>query len=190
MIKTEDEFITQKVIPTFSRYFKTQREVWSKCKNGRIDVLLTLNDSVHFGIECKKPDSKRGERIGEYVKQAIRYSEYEFNVGNGIYKKIPIFICPALSYKYFLMNQETTVVNGKKFHKDRHDEFDSHHSFNGFLGSLNVGEVRNSHSGKFILSFSNKIIFQNHSKWNSGECIGLHEKNYNLLLKKLSICQI
>lgn len=184
--ETEHDFV-QKIIPTFSKHFKVTQEVWSKCKNGRIDLLLTLNDSIYFGIECKAPNEKRGEKIGEYIKQAIRYSNYYFNIGNNVYKKIPILICPALSYNYLLMKDQTILNNGYEFHKDRHKEFDSHHTVNGILGSFGIGEVRKSYNNSYYFSVSNKIIFQTHTKWNKTEIIGLHEENYTNLLKKLGI---
>lgn len=184
--ETEQEFVN-KLIPTFGKHFKVESEVWSKCKNGRIDLLLTLRDGVYFGIECKAPNEKRGEKIGEYIKQAIRYSNYEFHIGNGVYKKIPILICPALSYNYLLMKEETIINNGKEYHKDRHEEYNSHHTVNGILGSFLIGEVRKSHDKSYCFSVSNKTIFQSSTKWNSNEIIGLHEVNYTKLLKKLSI---
>jgi hypothetical protein len=183
--ETEQEFVN-KLITTFSKHFKVESEVWSKCKNGRIDLVLTLNDNIHFGIECKAPSEKRGEKIGEYIKQAIRYSNYEFYI-NGSYKKIPILICPALSYNYLLMKEETIFNNGYDFHRDRHKEYDSHHTVNGILGSFGIGEVRKSHDKSYYFSVSNKTIFQSSKKWNSNNIIGLHEVNYNKLLKKLSI---
>lgn len=188
-LETEQDFVN-KLIPTFSKHFKVETEVWSKCKNGRIDLLLNLDNKYYFGIECKLPNAKRGEQIGKYVKQAIRYSNYEFHIGNGIYKKIPIFICPPLSYKYFLMNQRETIIdnidnvycNGNKFkkwHQDRHCENSSHHSFNGFLGEFNVGEVRRFDNVNYYFSFSNNIIYELRN--------GIDEKRYVKLLKKLSI---
>lgn len=184
--QTEKQFIDS-ILPTFGKHFKVETEVWSKCKNGRIDILLTLNDDVYFGIECKAPNEKRGEKIGEFIKQAIRYSKYEFNIGNGIYKKIPILITPALSYNYLIMRTETITNNGYEYHRDRHQQYDSHHTLNGILGSFGIGEIRKSHSGKYIFSVSNKTIFSTHTKWNSSEINGLHQENYNKLLKKLGI---
>ena len=77
--KTEQEFVDV-VAYTFSKHFKVNLEVWSKCKNARIDILLNYKDTYYFGVECKQPNSKRGEEIGDYVKQAIRYTKYEFEI--------------------------------------------------------------------------------------------------------------
>lgn len=151
-------------------------------------MVLKYQENVYFGIECKQPTSKKGEEIGRYIRQAMRYSNYEFEVEPGVFKKIPIFICPPLSYNYFLMNNQSfEYQNGVKLHRDRHGEFDSHHSMNGLLGSFGIGEVRKRYKkGEYFFSFSNKIIFSNGPKhYLSKEIIGLHEKNYESLIKNL-----
>jgi hypothetical protein len=183
--KTEQEFVDV-LAYTFGKHFKVTLEVWSKCKNGRIDILLTYKDKYYFGIECKQPNRKRGEEIGEFVKQAIRYSDYEFQVENGVYKKIPIFICPALSYHYFILNDEVTELNGKKWHKDRHDSNFSHHSFNGFLGTFGIGEVRKS-GQNYYFSVSNSTIWKSNKIYGSQEIEGINEANYVKLAKKLGL---
>lgn len=195
--QTEQEFVNQ-LTKSFNKHFKVSAEVFSKCKKGRIDLLLTMPGNIHFGLECKRPDSKRGEQIGEYVKQAIRYTEYEFEVYPGIFKRIPILICPPLSYKYFLINErsnefthiENVVFDGKpfcKWHQDRHEEHYTHHSFNGYLGAFHIGEVRKHQDGTYFFSVSNKTIFSSRKKWQSEEINGLHHENYIKLLKKLGI---
>ena len=193
MDNAEERFVDS-CIAVFEKYFVCQREVWSKCGNGRIDILLSLPSGEHFGIEAKQPNSKRGEEIARYVKQAIRYTEYEFLVEPNIYKRVPIFICPPISYKYFLLNNETKIIDGSKWHKDRHHETFEHHSFNGFLGGLGIGEVRSVSGKDFILSFSNKIIFDTRLRWNyqNGVCMGkelkgLHQVNYDNLIKKSTL---
>lgn len=182
MLDKERQFVNT-LNSTFSKQFKVSNEVWSKDKTARIDIVLHLKDDIYFGIECKCPDKKRGEDIGEYIKQAIRYSNLEFEVSKGIYKKIPIFICPPLSYNYFIMKEETILHNGKEYHCDRHEALCSHNSVNGLLGAFGIGEVRKAWYG-YYLSLSNKIIYS------SQKDDGLRLKNYLLTLKKLSICQI
>lgn len=183
MEETEEQFVL-KLIKTFQKYFKVEREVWSDCRNGRIDIILTTKENYRFGVECKRYDKKRGEKMGEFLKQAIRYSNYTFS-GN----KIPIFIAPPLSYKYFIMNEiEEIKEDGNMWHMDRHNENHEHHSFNGFLGAFNIGEIRSVKNDRpyFYFSTSNKIIWQSKKKWKENEEIGTHEVNYNNLIKKIN----
>lgn len=192
MDNQESQFV-DKCIVHFSQHFICQRERWSKCRNGRIDIVLSTANGEHFGIEAKVPDKKRGEGLGEYVKQAIRYTGYEFEVSPNHFQKIPIFICPAISYKYFLLNEREMVFEGEKWHKDRHKETDTHHSMNGFLGAFLIGEVRNVGGKDFTLMLSNKIIYDTRlgwdevdGKWVKNKKIGLIQKNYDALIQKIS----
>lgn len=94
-MKAEKELV-DKLCIKFSKYFEVQREVVSKCKKNRIDILLTIDGKYHFGIECKRPDKKRGEEIGEYVLQAKRYTTAEWEYRPSEFVKALIFIYPAL----------------------------------------------------------------------------------------------
>lgn len=192
MENKETKFVDDCVIH-FSKHFKCQREVWSKCKQGRIDIVLETSCGKFFGIEAKVPERKRGEEIGNYIQQAMRYSTYEFEVKPNQFQRIPIFICPPISYKYFIMNNEEQIIDGIKWHRDRHNENFEHHSFNGFLGTFNVGEVRKVQQGAFALIHSNKTIFSTKIEpiYDGRNLIGrkiqgLHEKNYELLIQKIS----
>lgn len=179
--ETEEQFVN-KVINVLQKYFKVEREVWSDCRNGRIDLILTTKEGYRLGLECKRYDKKKGEQIGEYVKQAIRYSQYTFSS-----VKIPIFIAPPLSYKYFIMNEiEELKGDGNKWHKDRHNETHEHHTFNGFLGAFNVGELRTFEKGVFYFSFSNKIIWNSALRYKTNFPKGIHEVNYQQLIKKIN----
>ena len=201
MKQLEKEFV-DKLVDIFSHHFIVKREIKSKCKKDRIDLVLQLkeNTSVYFGIECKIPDKKRGEEIGRFIKQAIRYTTSEFEIETGEFKQIPIFICPPLSYNYFLMNEEELLVKNHLFnvneiscfkrdtlfHRDRHTKDDKHHSFNGFLGAFNIGEVRNFGGANYYFSLSNKIIFSSKGKcipYSNKESKYLHIENYNFLIK-------
>jgi len=187
MKQLEKEFVL-KLIPYFEKHFIVRQECWSECKTSRIDLILQLKETNYFfGIECKIPNKKRGEEIGRYVKQAANYSNLKFDVlKNALnYKKIPIFICPALSYDYFILNENQKIIpdstvklnqwigENNIWHQDRHNRFCEHHTFNGFLGSFNIGEVRKISNKDFILSLSNKIIFSSNK--------GIHIENYNKL---------
>ncbi len=197
MKQLEKEFV-DKLEVIFSKHFIVKRECTSKCGKGRIDMILIYkNDkNIVFGIECKIPNKKRGEEIGRFVNQAILYTKMEFDIiykENPVFKKIPIFICPSLSYNYFLLNEKQKVIKdssvkinqwiGKNnvWHQDRHNRFCDHHTFNGFLGSFNVGEVRNQGSGKYIFSLSNFIIFSNNIYAGRNDGSYVHYDNYNKL---------
>ena len=179
-IDKESDFVN-KLVGTLQNYFKVQSEVWSDCNRGRIDLILTTKEGYRFGVECKRNDNKRGEQIGEFILQAIRYKDYLFG---GV--KIPIFIAPPLSYNYFLMNEISMVFEDDKWHKDRHKETHEHHSCNGFLGAFGIGEIRNLGS-YFILSLSNKNIWSSKKDWKTKQATGTHIENYKKLIIKLEI---
>lgn len=182
--KEEEEFVN-KLISTFSKHFKVTTEVWSKCKTRRIDLVLKLQENVYFGIECKTPDKKRGEKIAEYLLQANDYSKLEFKVEENVFKKIPILICPPLSYNYFILNEHEKIIDNETWHKDRHDKFNTHHSVNGFCCAFDVGEVRKSFNNSYRFIFCNKELFSSRLQYQSDKIIGLHVKNYVNLLQKL-----
>lgn len=176
----ENEAIfVDKLVLSLQKYFTIEKEVWSDCRKGRIDLVLTTKDGFKFGVECKRNDNKRGEEIGEFIKQALRYKEYLFN---GV--KIPIFIAPPISYNYFIMNQYCKKIESDLWHKDRHDENHDHHTVNGFLGALGIGEIRKN-SNYFYLSFSNKIIWSSQKGYKTGIEKGTHLENYSKLMAKL-----
>lgn len=175
----ENDYVN-KVVSVLRKYFTIQREVKTDCKTGRIDLIVTTPTGENFGIECKRADEKKGEHIGRFIKQACRYSENTFK---GV--KIPIFIAPALSYNYFIMNSETVKIGDEFWHKDRHDEKHLHHTINGLLGSMGVGEIRKSEDF-FYFSFSNQVIWTSKKEYKSEKIIGLHEANYKALIKKIN----
>jgi len=185
-MKQEEKEFVDKLIKPLTNHFNIQQEVKSKCGKGRIDLVLQSkeNDNIYFGVECKKPDKKRGEEMARFVKQAIRYTDYEFLTSKGIYRKIPVVLCPPLSYNYFILNEYEQHINGELWHKDRHNATHEHHSFNGLLGQFNVGEIRNLDK-YYIISFSNKIIFSTRKNWHTKQIEGIHEANYNKLITKI-----
>jgi hypothetical protein len=121
--------------------------------------------------------------IARFVKQAIGYTKLEWLVPDGTYKRMPIFLCPPLSYKYFLMNDHTKLIDGEVWHKDRHVEEHDHHSFNGFLGGLGIGEVRKLKHG-YQLSFSNKPLFATEKYQNGKGYVNMHRINYEFVMSK------
>jgi hypothetical protein len=186
MAKTDNKesVFVDKLTIALQKNLKVEREVKSDCRTARIDIIATTKEGYRFGIECKRYDEKRGEKVGEYIKQAERYSKCLFN---GFI--IPIFIAPPLSYHYLLMNQETQEIDGVKWHRDRHNEEHEHHTINGLLGVFRVGELRKSkdYNGQFFyFSFSNKPIWSTQIKYGTNEIKGTHEVNYQQLIKKLN----
>ena len=188
----EDQF-KDKCEAHFSKHFTCQRERWSKCGKYRIDIILSTDNGEHFGVEAKIPDRKSGEKLGEWVKQAIGYSNCEFEIRDKVFKQIPIFICPPISYRYFILNDSEIIIEGEKWHKDRHKETNNHHSMNGFLGAFNVGEIRNMGGNDFALIFSNKIIYDTRLKsvyegnvFKGKVKAGIHSENYTKLINKIS----
>lgn len=188
MKESEKEFVENKLIPVLEKHFIVRKECRSECGKYRIDLILQLKYSdVFFGVECKVPNAKRGEEIARYVKQAASYKTVKFDIykDKSVYQSIPIFICPALSYNYFIYNHaseifehENNLILGwkehKKWHKDKHHQFDTHHAMNGFLGSaFGIGEIRSCFHNHFNFMLSNYVIFS------SG--FGLHRKNYSKL---------
>jgi hypothetical protein len=175
---SEKEFVI-KLKTIFEKQFIVKSEVKDKTQTHRIDLILKMQPDVYFGIECKIPDRMRGEKIGEYIKQAIRYSYQEFEVEPKIFKKIPIFICPPLTHNYFIFNAKTIKFDGIEWHRDMHDKSNTHNTVNGFLGAFGIGEVRKFYNNSYKFIVSNQIIYCS--------IYGFRENNYLKLLKKLEI---
>ena len=181
----EDELVN-KIVRYFGTWFTIDPEEKSDCKKGRVDRYLTCKKTgAVFGVECKRPDNKRGEISGSIIIQCMKYSLMNFRG-----KRIPIFLIPAFSkLQYVTPKEKISHADGNHYYIDKHNPEDhTHHTFNGFLGSLNVGEIRRMTPSNFpayyIFSFSNKVIF---STKDYGEgAVGLHEKNYEQLITKIN----
>ena len=187
--------LSKKSQDVFSHYFDIQTEVKSKCRQGRIDLILTCKQSgAVFGVELKSTERKRGDEIGKIFEQCIRYSKYLFFI-DGEWKRIPIFLCPALSVRVFVFAEGVVVDDeGNYCYYDRHKPYHKHHSFNGFLGNWRIGEVRTFDKDEitdkrvpqyFSLITNNKIIWTSRKNWKTKEPIGLHGQNYNYLINKI-----
>lgn len=182
----EKEFVNS-IIPLFTDKFTVYREVSSECKSKRIDLVLQhkIYKKIVFGVECKMFNSKKGNEIGKYIRQAINYSDYKFVFGE-YSQRMPILICPALSINYLIMAEERKIdENGKYWYKDRHEPTHQHHTVNGILGSLGIGEIRNLKSGNYYFTHSNYILFEsNPTFYNTKNNHGVHFENYNNLINK------
>ena len=182
---SEKEFV-KGLIKHFEKHFNVYQEVWSKCRKKRIDLILVHKkyNLIAFGIECKMYDTKKGEEIGRFIKQAIDYKDMEFVFENRC-KKVPIFICPALSINYLVLVKERVMDdNGIYWYRDRHEPNHQHHTANGILGAFGIGEVRNIKKG-YYMSLSNFIIFESEPTIHETRSnYGMHLTNYNKILKK------
>lgn len=193
----------EKVISRLSQWFNVQDEVWSRCRRYRIDYILSHKKrfNTYFGIEFKDFNHKRGEELGNHILQSLKYSRSEFEVDKGMFKRIPIFICPPISYTYLMcpVPESKKIMKGlyrseHEFFHDRHDKNNKHHTANGMLGALGMGEVRTMtvREKQYIhFSFSNKMIWTNLPAWGyplgTTEIQDIHDKYYPELMKKVNL---
>lgn len=190
---TEKEF-SNKIVNRLLKHFTVSAEVWSECGKYRIDFIITHRKTgSNFGLEFKRFDRKRGEEIGEFILQAQRYSMIKFKTPQG-YGKVPVLICPPLSYNYLICRDGEPVIskdllgNDVEYYRDRHQKQHDHHTVNGILGAFGIGEVRSEtrNSGqylKFIMSnrllWSESKVGANYDLYNDG----LHILNYEKSIK-------
>lgn len=189
LTETEFDFVT-KVCTRLNEFMHIEREAWSDCKKGRIDVIAECKlTATRFGIECKRSDKKRGEGLGEFMRQGVRYSQMTFGGS-----PIPIFMAPPLSNNYLALVDKRVTIDNVEYILDRHKPDNDHHTVNGLLGDFNVGELRkfyfnNKDYAKFI--FSNKEIYSFKPKWDNinrqfgPDITGLHQENYAKLMRKI-----
>lgn len=182
-------------------YFYVELEVWSTDSKSRIDVVLTDKKyGKSLGIESKAIDYKRGNDLGIHILQSMRYVTSEFITNKGV-QKLPIFICPPISYNYLMCpvpesRFEANGVYGKpaEYYHDRHPKNSTHHTVNGMIGAFGIGEVRTlTDYGKQYIYFtmSNKIVWDSRPIWDEQnrcfsktEVKGLHLENYEKLITK------
>lgn len=184
----DESELVNKFVSHFQNWFIVEREVWDDSRKGRIDLILTCKQTkVRFGIECKKPDLKRGSGAGKIVMQAVWYSLMKFKGA-----RIPIFIVPELSKTHFVAPIERiNLGGGHHIYMDRHHlDTHNHHTFNGFIGEFNIGEVRKIESYSifhYVFMFLNQEIYSTTKRhFDSDGIIGLHQVNYDKLLVKIN----
>ena len=197
MIWTEIE-IKNKVVEILSKYFFVYEEITSQCGKSRIDLIVVCRrSSAKFGIELKKIDKKTGSDIGDLIIQARRYSISKFRVNtNDKHERIPIFIYPPISHHVLMCPDKMLLHEGEKYFKDRHSEDNDHHTANGMLGKLGIGELRKIKFWRpyFAFIYSNFIIWSTKPKFDyinyrsipNGDIHGLHEENYKRLIKSIN----
>lgn len=154
----QEKELVEKFIGHFSTWFNIQTEVYDDTGNHRIDMILTeKKHGAKFGVECKRPGNKRGTDAGKIVMQCHEYSKTTWNK-----RHIPIFLVPQLSHNEFITPDFRYMIekDGFKYVREKHDFYHKHHTFNGFLGTFNIGEVRKSVNNTYTFSFSNYPLFR------------------------------
>lgn len=120
-----------------SAYFNVESEVWSDCRKGRIDMVMTHKSDIAMrypiGIEVKKFNHKTGSDIAKWIQQAQSYSDMTW----GAYGKILVIVAPQMSGYVF---SEGTMTNAN--HVDKQGRPVPHHNFSTFLGQFRIGEMQ------------------------------------------------
>jgi len=185
----------KKVIDRLMPHFDCKAEQWSEDGKSRIDFIVT--DKVYgkpFGLEFKDFNHKRGVNLGDHLLQSMRYACSKFKV-NGKYQHIPVLICPPISYNFLMCPVPESMIlstsafgdGDREFFHDRHRKDHEHHTVNGMIGSLGVGEIRTQavkehRYMRFV--FSNKALWEERPYHNSKKPIGLNLKNYEFQMSK------
>lgn len=173
-------------------YFDVYREVTSstRCegKRGRIDfIVIDPISQLPMGIEVKKDDSKRGNDLGVWVRQAEQYAKMLWPV-NGVPTRIPIFIYPRLSHRYLVFSDQVKVlmIGGREVecHIDRHSRDHIHNAVNAFIGVYNVGELRAVNEKYRGFVFNNELIWSNEKDFHTKELAGIDVKKYKKIIER------
>ncbi len=165
----------------FSNEFDIHKEFTDDSRKNRIDFILQHKKyDLLIGVECKHTYTKRGTEVGKIVQQAIRYSVAKF-----MGKRIPVFLFPPISKEIFVTPLKTVELNDQiSIYVDRHHNDSAyHHTFNGFLGAFNVGEIIPKKDGS-IFMFSNEIIYNSYKDPKYAGYFNQHK--YHNLLKKIN----
>lgn len=185
-MKSEEEY-RSKIDPFLESYFYIDREVWSTEKR-RIDYILKCKESgALFGLEVKSDLFKRGQTLGEFVKQAHEYSTMHWRSKfTNTATKVIVFIAPAISNSVKQVDPCSRVIlkpswyRGEanynltgEYYQVTHKAEDKHSNVHSMLSTLGgFGEVR-KFEGKIHFMFNNKVI------WKNNKINRLHEVNYN-----------
>ena len=170
-------------VSTFSNFFYIRPEAWSDNMVGRIDFIITcLSSGIELGVECKTTGGKKGRELGDMITQCTQYSRLTFGG-----KRIPIFLYPQISYNHLIYREESNLIDGVWWHRDRHEYGHNHHGVNSLLSHFNMGEVRTKKGGDYHdFTFNNQVIYKTAKKWGSDDIVGLHTVNYNNLITRIN----
>lgn len=136
----------------FSRYFIVFSEVWDVTHKFRIDLVIIhksdMTRKYPIGVEIKVDAKKTGKDLAAWLKQAMNYSEQNFE-GFG---KCLIVTCPQISLLYFREGDKLT----------KHDETGGipfHNNVCTFIGQFNVGEVQKIDQKNCRIVFNGGMIW-------------------------------
>jgi hypothetical protein len=179
-----EQLYREKINKHLQKYFVIEEEVKSKCKKYRIDYVLKCKKSgALFGLEVKSEDRMRGNKFGEYLKQASNYSSATWCSAYFGETKLLIFISPAISNS-FINIREKKIINNQEYYISFHDSKHEHSNVNGLIGQIcNIGEIRSfinyNNQPYFAFIYRNKII------WSSNLWSKTHTNNYKFYNSKL-----
>lgn len=201
-MEDKEKKFAEPIIARLSKYFYTRFEVLDVTEKNRIDwILKDKEHGKYFGIEFKQlNENKRGEEIGEHILQSMRYACAEFLLDSKP-QRIPIMICPPISFVYLqapdfrsLIKADGVYGRTAEFYHDRHDRFAPHHTMNGLLGAMLIGEIRTHMAKTWVVKmeekqymrfmFSNKILWDESPDYNTKKAKGIHLVNYNFQISK------
>lgn len=156
-MRTDEKELQDKIALFLAAYFNVEKEVWSMDRKCRIDIAMVHKSDTErlypIGIEIKTDDKKTGSSLGQWLKQANRYTLKSFiNYG-----KLLVITYPQISGK--------CLAEGMLMHP--HNVFESgdlacQHNVNTFLGQFNIGELQKyQHQDKTYL----RIVFNSRMIW-------------------------
>ncbi len=133
---TEKE-LQEKLANYLRQYFIVELEVWSDDRKSRIDIAMIHKSDIQkqypVGIEIKTDAKKTGSSLGQWLKQAVVYTQKEF-CGYG---KMMIITYPQITDKCItegdLMHKHDSSVKG---------DLACQNNINTFLGQFNIGELQ------------------------------------------------
>jgi len=136
--------------------------------------------SNEFDIHKEFTDDSRKNRI-DFI---LQHKKYDLLIGV-VGKRIPVFLFPPISKEIFVTPLKTVELNDQiSIYVDRHHNDSAyHHTFNGFLGAFNVGEIIPKKDGS-IFMFSNDIIYNSYKDPKYAGYFNQHK--YHNLLKKIN----
>lgn len=167
-MQNKEKNLQYKIGSFLQKHFHVYYEVWSECRNKRIDILAIHRQTKQdFVIEVKVNEKKRGKDLANWLKQASEYNKYNWKLNNDIYTNSIVLIAPQITCDY--------LNEGDKMSKHKDNSLKQYNNVNTFLGQFGIGELmklsrynqsKKQHelticfvySGQIIYEFSSNII--------------------------------